>query len=780
MKVDAANSKWQNFEQKSAVHQGSPFEVISENHWAAVTNIQLSTWERITSFWQSWLPEIKIHCFRRWLSEEGKYQVYSQVAEKALEKNRGLKGVVTDDDIKSFNRALNTAKVSERPQVCFKLAQAYALRHLTQERFLDSIQKKNLRVLNEKVHNMQMAAISITEVIETLFTELGHTIKDTDQYLNQREDQYTTQLEKFSLQEIQREMSTLRRLVKQGWSDEDRWVGRTEREFEAASKVVAQIKELEKMGKLPAVLKEFMEQFRFILPTYFLRASCYERIGTILSVVYESDDALWTHRPIRWLVKADTAESFFVKAYRDYIISKAMFSIVPSNVRVDLDGNGGAKTVVIIEEAMRRVMKLIADNPKLTSQGKKILSTYGAKPEEVKRASLPLEESVEPIPPQSLSDRRVLHQHLAQFQRPLNEEQRRNQVRQLVNAATYHIERDNTLPAIDLYEKLVMLEPDNIGFLHQLAKLHAGVEHRKRAIAAYEKLLAKDPNNPEFHKELGGLYFRVGNFDQALVFLTRVERLFPKDTEVAKLLGDSYIALQDYAEGVRYYEKAMSLDPSADYAKRVLFDACVVAGDYYYREKSSKTAMKYYQRAYELLGNEYGDYLNRYLELLLQEQMEGKACILYEQLVKKFPYSTIDFDPGAYNIMGDRYVAAKSLEEAAGAYSKTLELKPDNKYAQQRLSYVYHVMGVDAWNGGNKDEAIVYLHRATANNLLATAACHMQLAQFLMQRADDRHDKGTKYDYEVAIIHLNYAVQLSPNREDYVKALAEAKAKVGR
>jgi tetratricopeptide (TPR) repeat protein len=100
----------------------------------------------------------------------------------------------------------------------------------------------------------------------------------------------------------------------------------------------------------------------------------------------------------------------------------------------------------------------------------------------------------------------------------------------------------------------------------EIAHFNRGVDHQKRgdaikAIEEYEYVLRLAPNNAEAHNNLGLIYKEQGNLDKALEHFQFVIALSPGMDEVHNNLGVLYYLRGDQEEAVQEYQKALELNP---------------------------------------------------------------------------------------------------------------------------------------------------------------------------------------------------------------------------
>ena len=100
----------------------------------------------------------------------------------------------------------------------------------------------------------------------------------------------------------------------------------------------------------------------------------------------------------------------------------------------------------------------------------------------------------------------------------------------------------------------------------EIAHFNRGVDHQKRgdaikAIEEYEYVLRLAPNNAEAHNNLGAIYKEQGSLDKAVKHYQFVMESNPGMDEVHNNLGVVYYLRGDNEEAVQEYRKALELNP---------------------------------------------------------------------------------------------------------------------------------------------------------------------------------------------------------------------------
>ncbi len=162
-------------------------------------------------------------------------------------------------------------------------------------------------------------------------------------------------------------------------------------------------------------------------------------------------------------------------------------------------------------------------------------------------------------------------------------------------AAAAYAESGNDLQALEIYRRLVEMQPQVILYQMRLAELNLNRENDAEAIAAARKAIELRPNDAAGHFFLGRIYFalgqhneakeafrkaaeispemlnawyflslsetRSGNTDEGIIAMKKAYELSPEDFVINKELGSKLTSAGKYKEAVVYLKKALSLKP---------------------------------------------------------------------------------------------------------------------------------------------------------------------------------------------------------------------------
>ncbi len=237
--------------------------------------------------------------------------------------------------------------------------------------------------------------------------------------------------------------------------------------------------------------------------------------------------------------------------------------------------------------------------------------------------------------------------------------------------------------AIEFYEKLAQILPQDSDVQYTLARLYDDTGSLDKAKAYYEKLLSRDPKNVDALLRMGTLENRLNNPQGSLDYLNRgltIAVQLGNDEEKAGLLdaiGNTYNILNKQDEAIRSYEDALEV-------KKRLGDRGGIAGTLNFIAQAQATmgktelALRNFQQALGIrreMGDKPGQARNL-TDLGALYEIMGQ----YDQALK----STKEALP-MYREMGDRQNEAVSLNNIGWFYFEKGDYEDAIAYSQQAL-----------------------------------------------------------------------------------------------
>jgi tetratricopeptide (TPR) repeat protein len=226
--------------------------------------------------------------------------------------------------------------------------------------------------------------------------------------------------------------------------------------------------------------------------------------------------------------------------------------------------------------------------------------------------------------------------------------------------------------AIEVLGQAVENAPQNEGLYLTLARSYGEAGHHQEAIAQYERLIEISPGNWRYHLEMGQQYEALEDYDQALAQYQKVAELAPDRLEGYTSQGSLHRDLERYDAAIEQYQRALEINPNAVWIRLKL-------GQSYVGLENWGRAIEQFGAAAELAPNN----PSPYLEIGKVWRAQGE----YEVALSRYQYA---LDAQADHVptlleLGDTYLELGDCEQATLQFLKVLEMKPNNRSAQDGL-----------------------------------------------------------------------------------------------
>lgn len=346
-----------------------------------------------------------------------------------------------------------------------------------------------------------------------------------------------------------------------------------------------------------------------------------------------------------------------------------------------------------------------------------------------------------------------------------------------------YFRQDKVNEAIQVWEKIATLNPQNILARIELADLYHEQKLYTHAITQHQKVIEIKKDDPYrvclSYREIGNLQVQNGDtqnaiqsYDTALAMTTtgnwlrkdlqsRIIAIYandanwkdlilyyqeklnntPNDQEIYGLLAAAYIENQQFEEGITAYRKGLQLAPTDTNLRLNLINALRNA------DRSEEAVTEYETLIKHQPGN-IGSYL-ALGKLYVDLDNEEKAKTIYQKM--------IDYDPknaSTYITLAETYAKHKWTDEAVSAFENAISLDPDN------MDYIEY-FGEFYYRQGNRNKAILMWSELVEDNK-GTAENYDNLARLL----------SSKEFHTESINASRKAVELSPDVYRYREALA--------
>jgi tetratricopeptide (TPR) repeat protein len=276
--------------------------------------------------------------------------------------------------------------------------------------------------------------------------------------------------------------------------------------------------------------------------------------------------------------------------------------------------------------------------------------------------------------------------------------------------------------AIELYNKLIDMNPGDDSLVFSLAWAYRDSGKRTEAMACFEQLFEKElkrkiftgfafdemvrifreegkhekvvelcekavavqPADPALLTTLGSSCIRAGRVERAMEVFKLLTRMEPDSPMLFCLLGDAYVAAGNFDRADEAYEKAIKLEPTeahAFYSK--LGNAYEQAGYYDRAEKALRKAIVH-QPDKSLYHSIRGD-------ILVKKGNLDEAQKAYEHAIRLDP----KFEGAYYNRLAHTLAEKNHRLRAIETYEKAINADPNNLYYYKALIELCTIEGLD-------------------------------------------------------------------------------------
>ncbi|MEA3467254.1 MAG: tetratricopeptide repeat protein [Thermodesulfobacteriota bacterium] len=283
--------------------------------------------------------------------------------------------------------------------------------------------------------------------------------------------------------------------------------------------------------------------------------------------------------------------------------------------------------------------------------------------------------------------------------------------------------------ALPLYEKLQQEKPDSIQLLNRIVGVFMLKKEYERALEEVDAFLAKYPDNGAAILVKAKIYFSQGHLDLAENILLP-EAAKGEDLEPVVMLAEVYKKNKDNDNALKYYEKAVELVPENVVIRMKL-------ADFYLQGGQSEKAIESYEKVLEQ-KEDFLPAMNNLAYLYTEENKNlDRALELANEVARKLPDN-----PDVTDTLGWIYVMKNMYSQAEPYLQIAISAKPDNP------TIIYH-MGMLRFGQRNTQDAEKLLKNAIqkgiSGNELAQAneaLADLQQSKEKFQKAISEKEKG--------------------------------------
>jgi len=295
------------------------------------------------------------------------------------------------------------------------------------------------------------------------------------------------------------------------------------------------------------------------------------------------------------------------------------------------------------------------------------------------------------------------------------------QEKYLIQASHYQILRDYP-KAIEAYENLAKVSPDNTDVLFSLGLLYENSSAYDKARDEFSKLLALDPKRVAGLLEIGRVEIRSGNAQKGLEYLTRAQAMAIESgndeerSEILQAMGGAYAALNKHEEALRNYQDSLEIKRKLGLKKGIADSLQAIASSQAALGRL-ELALKNYNAALNLrreIGDKAGagDALN---DLAQSYDDRGQ----YDQALKLFKESLqVEIDVGnesnqglVLNNIGNTYLFKADYQNARTYFERALQVREELKVSSD-IADTLHNLAETLGKMAQYDQALQYYVRA--------------------------------------------------------------------
>ena len=140
----------------------------------------------------------------------------------------------------------------------------------------------------------------------------------------------------------------------------------------------------------------------------------------------------------------------------------------------------------------------------------------------------------------------------------------------LIEQADHLAHDDKIDEAIQLYNKAIKSEPEQVSAYYNLALLHHAQNDLDGAISNFKKIAELDPNDASVFNNLGVLYYSKEMLEEAEVSFKKAIEITPDYQEALYGLGNGYLKQERIYDAIVAFQECLKFEPSSEKAKAKL------------------------------------------------------------------------------------------------------------------------------------------------------------------------------------------------------------------
>lgn len=244
---------------------------------------------------------------------------------------------------------------------------------------------------------------------------------------------------------------------------------------------------------------------------------------------------------------------------------------------------------------------------------------------------------------------------------------------------------ENVEDAIDCYNKLLEIEPENDKIYYELGHLYLQKNESLPAVNAFSLALEHDSENPFYHNSMGFALVQLEQYDEAIEHYQKAININPDPywtSIVCQALGSVYLEIKKNPEAaIVLYQTASVLNPDSE-------ESQLAIGDTYFASEDFDNAIKAYCDAIKINPENAKAYCKCGMALWEKDYTE-EAIVAYNKAIGLNPEYAI-----AYNNLGVIYLDdLGNTNEAARLFQTALNCNDEYTLAYFNLGRAYAILG---------------------------------------------------------------------------------------
>ncbi len=299
-----------------------------------------------------------------------------------------------------------------------------------------------------------------------------------------------------------------------------------------------------------------------------------------------------------------------------------------------------------------------------------------------------------------------------------------------------------TRRAIENFEKIIPLQPDNNYALVGLGDAHRKEGNFKEAGEYYRECLNYHPGNNYALFGLADCYKAMGLINRAIEIWEEYLKQDNKNITVLTRVADSYRKVRKFSESKKFYLHVLKMNPGNSYA-------LIGLGHLHYDFKEYEEALKYWKEMESIVGDRID------IRVLTSIGNCYRKLKLFTEGIPFFERALAIQSGNFYALYGlaDCYRGLNKSDESLGFWNKILEKDPENKVILTRAGDAYRNLEQldDAGSYYRKALDIEYdLYAELGLALIAKAQGNCEEALVVLNRLIRKEPKNARMYMEAA------------------------------